>query len=249
LRPRRSAFHPRARRPPRTSRKALTWGCVFILACTGDLRFAGDGDGGLPGIGGDANDASEGDDATVSGGSKDASGSDGRTDAGVPLCRTDTDCQLPGLHCDTASGTCVECVSDAHCSGDAGWPRCDSEIHRCVVCRGSADCPPAMTCEPVTRSCLFACTDAGVCPGGRQCDSARSICVECTSKAQCPVPGRGACETATGLCTECASNADCSSPRPYCDRTRGTCAQCLSQRDCSSGSVCDFGTNSCITVR
>ncbi|WP_394850959.1 hypothetical protein [Pendulispora brunnea] len=102
-----------------------------------------------------------------------------------------------------------------------------------------------MTCEPITRKCVFTC-DAGICPGTRTCN-ARNVCIECTSTAQCSSSGR-VCETATGSCEQCTADSDCPAGRPRCDRTRGSCAQCISQNDCADGSVCDFRANTCFAI-
>lgn len=227
-------------------RSVCVLGFVVAAACTGDLRFAGDA--GPSEGGGDAGDER---DATLRDGSigrADAGeGGAGGGEGGVPGCTTDAECKVPGLHCDVPSHTCVECVSDAHCSGDAGWPHCDPQIHRCVVCRTKDDCPPGTTCESTTRSCVFTC-DAGGCPGNRRCSVSRGICIECESSAECLLPEHTVCETATGICQQCAQDGDCPAGRPHCDRTRGLCAQCLAQSDCEDGYSCDFRSNTCFAI-
>ena len=244
----------RPTRSTRPLRKGLIGAFVALLACTGDLRFAGDA-GTIPdqnepdatvrdAAGGPGSDAAGG--GGADGGGSDAGGSDGG--GGLPRCTIDPDCKVPGLHCDVVSHTCVECANNAHCSGDAGWPLCDISIHRCVVCQAPTDCPSGMTCESATRSCVFTCSAGTSCPGNRRCDSSRGICIECASKSECPLPDRNSCETATGTCTACAADGDCPSGRAHCDRTRGLCGECLSQSDCASGSVCDFRTNTFFVV-
>ncbi|WP_394822366.1 hypothetical protein [Pendulispora albinea] len=227
----------------RRSRRALIAGalaCVLVWACTGDLRFAGDA-------------------GTPSGADRDGSSDDGQRphdagaggdgggifDGGPPRCTLDAECGPFGLRCDPILRICVQCSTDAHCSGDAGWPRCDPALHRCVVCQTNSDCPPTMTCEPTTRRCVFSCEGGSGCIDGRRCDSSRGMCISCTLKSECSLLS---CETATGSCTECAGDNDCPSARPHCDRTRGLCAQCVTQHDCPQSSVCDYRSNTCVVV-
>ena len=48
--------------------------------------------------------------------------------AGSPACTSDADCGHPGYSiCDTATGTCVECLVDTHCG-------CDAEGNSCPTC-------------------------------------------------------------------------------------------------------------------
>jgi hypothetical protein len=66
--------------------------------------------------------------------------------------------------CDTAGGTCVECLSDGHCN--AIGERCSTVLRECAVpCTSSDQCPP----------------DDAI------CDGAIGFCVECRDDGDCGI--------------------------------------------------------------
>lgn len=87
-----------------------------------------------------------------------------------------------GRICNTATATCVDCLTSADCAGQV----CDPASHTCVECLTNADCPTAMP----------ACSSGHTCGG------------MCTTNASC-TQGLPVCETATHACVECLTNADC----------------------------------------
>ncbi|HSS39142.1 MAG TPA: hypothetical protein VLT58_10265, partial [Polyangia bacterium] len=53
-------------------------------------------------------------------------------------CKTDQDCPLTTLHCDSSSGQCLACVEDGNCTS-ASSAHCDAALHRCVQCGADQD--------------------------------------------------------------------------------------------------------------
>jgi Cys-rich repeat protein len=156
-------------------------------------------------------------------------------------CTGDPDCKLASLHCDTVAGTCVACVTDAHC----GKGRCDAALHRCVECGVDGDCKEGK-CEPVTRTCMRACDSLIGCHEEAPfCDFSRGVCIRCKTSIECIGE---ICDDANGRCVECTSDSQCRSERPRCDRTSGKCARCLSNADCAAGQTCDPETRSCFVI-
>lgn len=99
-------------------------------------------------------------------------------DGGVPiLC--DPAC-TGDLHCDHASGTCVSCAVDAHCT-QLTEPSCDPSTHICTGCAGDSDCA------------RFDATPF--------CDTVRGVCAACTPENEIEVCGDGVCDVITGRCT------------------------------------------------
>jgi hypothetical protein len=159
-------------------------------------------------------------------------------------CKVDTDCPLTDLHCDSASATCVECTTDAHCANE-GRRRCDTALHMCVACGTNSDCAVLDICEPTTHKCLRTCA-MGCPPPMLRCDLGSDRCVECASDAECVRPGlRHTCQLASGECVQCLSDAQCGAPAARCDPVSGNCVPCLVQADCSAG-ACDPSTHTCI---
>jgi hypothetical protein len=67
-------------------------------------------------------------------------------------CTTNGDCatSAAGNVCDTATGQCVACTSDAQCPSQLR--RCDRTTDTCVACLTSADCHDNF-CDPTTHTC------------------------------------------------------------------------------------------------
>ena len=64
-----------------------------------------------------------------------------------PACMAGMKCPMPTPYCDTASGTCVECLADAGCT-DPMRTVCVVEMGKCVECATDGDCMPGFTCSP-----------------------------------------------------------------------------------------------------
>lgn len=112
--------------------------------------------------------------------------------------------------CNTQTGTCVACLSNAECGG--ATPLCDSTTARCVSC--AVD--PARAC---VDSALPACRTTGPLAGR---------CAQCTTAdtRACAPLGFVRCDEAAGACVECLSSADCSGARPFCDLATKACQPC-----------------------
>src|SRR6476620_6438472 len=98
-----------------------------------------------------------------------------------PPCSGDGECGLPSLHCEAASGACVECTTDEHCA-IGPLPRCDLARLRCVECLQSSECPAGGVCEPSTLHCRATCTTVADCaPGSLECEfeEGHNVCEQC----------------------------------------------------------------------
>lgn len=208
----------RARRTGVAFALALGAFALALGACDGELRF----DEPPPDAGRDAPDARP---------------------PGTGLCAADADCLLPGLRCDVASQTCVQCTENAHCG--ASQPRCDPLLHRCVECASSDDCAAPLACDSSTRRCRQACREGReLCPGATRCNEVLRQCVECSENEHCRDAARGVCDRGTGRCVTCLADAACAGGR--CDVLAGACVECLSPADCpAERPLCDLGAGVC----
>jgi MYXO-CTERM domain-containing protein len=103
-----------------------------------------------------------------------------------------TRCIAPFPVCDTSSGTCVECNTNAQCSGNT--PVCQN--HVCVPCTSDAQCsnptPACQTTGPLAGSCTQCSTT-----NGTLCVAPTPVCLPgtgtcgCTTDAQCGGAGSG----------------------------------------------------------
>src|SRR5262245_51764022 len=99
-------------------------------ACTKAQRSFGDGGGGA------------GASATVGTGGTGGAGGAGGTGGGETKCGSDVDCTDQALPaCDTATGACVECLTDDTCMSDPEASICEPATHRCVECVDDSTCP------------------------------------------------------------------------------------------------------------
>lgn len=187
----------------------------------------------------------------------DAASADGSSGS-FTKCKSDPDCILANLHCDTFFGLCVECVTDSHCPG----AHCDAVKHRCVQCESKDDCPRTprtQICEPTTRTCLLTCGEgaAEVCPGTQYCVENQTLptlgnyCVQCTMNSDCASQGtKKECDRLTGRCTECDQDEECPAARPRCDRLHDICVECTTSADCPAAKpLCDPSIYSCVAAR
>jgi hypothetical protein len=162
-------------------------------------------------------------------------------------CGADSDCPEATLHCDTGSGQCVPCVVDTQCT-QPGLGRCDAALHECVACGVAGDCSGGQVCEPTSHTCLTSCADGGACPAGASCDTARGVCIGCTSDADCASAAAGhVCDTGSGQCVACTQSSQCSSPTRFCNPASNKCVQCLTGATCDDH-VCDPVTFTCVNL-
>jgi hypothetical protein len=178
---------------------------------------------------------------------------------GPIVCTSTANCRLSGLVCLTTESRCVECVAPADCPGKF----CDTVDHRCVECNSANDCLSAAVGEikpsqcTANHHCLNGCDDSmpTACPSKPgalvfACTSFSggvSLCVYCTSNAQC-APGQTC--TADHACVTCTSNASCGGATPFCDTVfTGRCVACLDSRNCTNPAtpLCDPVLLTCVS--
>jgi len=135
-----------------------------------------------------------------------------------------TDSCPPDQHCDAASSRCIPgCRADEGCTNaDAGVSRlrCDTATRSCVQCVTDSHCPTGNLC--VGSLCVMGCNDTSGCPGGQSCCG--GACVDqsanlahcgacnrrCTTANATPACRNSTC--AVGQCTvpygDCDNSAD-----------------------------------------
>ena len=165
-----------------------------------------------------------------------------------PACAIDDDCRLASLHCAAGGGGCVECDSDAHCTG-AGLPRCDRTLHRCVACVSKADCPATQNC--LAARCTTTCDDStpSACPAGTSCED--GYCYSCghDNLTCADVPATPFCLSPPWICAACRTDGDCGASAPRCDPVRHACVRCVTGADCPAAApFCDPATGACVAA-
>ncbi len=133
------------------------------------------------------------------------------------------------------SATCVECVADADCGGDAVC----APDNTCVPCHDDAaaggiddgcdDALPACIGAGTSATCVACAADAD-CETGEVCDPSNA-CVPCHDSAMTGGVDNG-CSDDTPACVGTAANA--------------TCVECEADSECDAGEVC-APDNVCVT--
>ncbi len=139
-------------------------------------------------------------------------------------------------------GTCVQCGTDAQCSGVTA--HCNPPTHTCVACIPSTGegCSPSQFCAS-DFVCVSGCRNNAGCKSG--ICLANHDCAYCESNAECS-QGR---QCGTGTCSAtCAGDGDCTGGRKCCggaciDLTRdihhcGTCALNCNANQFCTGTAC-----------
>jgi len=132
-----------------------------------------------------------------------------------------------------AKGTCVDCTSNAHCSGDT--PVCDANTGSCVMCTSSESCQgKTPICDRGQSTCVKCNGDKGS-SASNPCAAAdapfcflsganQGACGKCESDADCGGHTGDICDTKSGLCKSgCRVDTDCSSSE-WCNESVGMCA-------------------------
>ena len=129
--------------------------------------------------------------------------------------------------CESDSGLCFGCTSDADCQADAqtGGPLCLAT--GACGCAGDAGCRAGETCQPQRY-------DVDSCAVGlSQC--VRGSCAQ-----------NGFCNWDSGSCAapdSCLADSDCGSVMPFCDA--GHCVQCRARSDCLKTGQAAIGRSFC----
>lgn len=149
------------------------------------------------------------------------------------VCQSDTDCQATHqtrVHCNAAN-TCVACVTDAHCTSDAGKQACDTATNQCVAaCDSDTDC-----------------SGRGFGGGGTHCKADTHRCVGCVTSEDCIGDGgssRKICSTTANRCVECMADTDCTGSHKFCNTQSNSCYDCNADTDCS-GATPHCSQNAC----
>ncbi len=169
-----------------------------------------------------------------------------------PSCTTNADCpQLggpPAPICNTTTGACVGCQTDADCTNTTGRPLCDTERGQCSECLSNANCPDAApACNRQNGTCAVCLVDTD-CGPNYLCSQGDDRChPKCTSNADCTAPNQPLCNPLTGACVQCTSATDCLAGQPICNPDNHQCVQCVANTDCSAGTpICNVGDHRCV---
>jgi cysteine-rich repeat protein len=101
-------------------------------------------------------------------------------------------------------------------------------------CRSSAECP-GQICEPLSRTCVDACTAAADCGAGNSCDLLTGLCgsdcssIPCGAGFACRV-ARAVSSTCVPVCTAFAPGALCSAETECCSGASGLCVEASADR-------------------
>ncbi len=160
------------------------------------------------------------------------------TDITIKECDSNDDCPTDKPHCDTSTGTCVGCVSDADCSGQPATPACKTSTGKCVECTDTND-DKCVGDKPVCNNDINKCVACIIGPKSPQCVSEPDgpTCVEknnvlfcgCTTDSECGSTTSGrVCDTVIQKCIDgcrgqggngCQVEKECTSK----DTTIGKC--------------------------
>ncbi len=88
-------------------------------------------------------------------------------------CVNDDECTGNKKKCDTATGSCVECLAPTHCT-DPTKPYCQQTTSMCVGCLQDAHCSNNEKCNPSTNTCVQ-CYNQAHCAPGQQCVNEKCI--------------------------------------------------------------------------
>ena len=165
-------------------------------------------------------------------------------------CILNADCNDSRLVCNSATGTCAQCLFDTECTTVAGKPRCDSSSGNCVACLQPIDCTTALGsghyCDQATHTCGAGCKDNSDCnlSASERCEGATATapgkCVQCTKAKEATdcASSAPACD-ANGRCVICSEDKYCGGGTPRCDLITQTCVACLPSHN-ATGEDCGY---------
>ncbi len=156
-----------------------------------------------------------------------------------------------GVVCDEDNDTCVECVSDDNCTGDA--PYCHA--NQCVECRDNGDCPEdgdpcngtevcsSGTCGSTGDPCPGQICIPNVVPSSQPASALPPdyICQDCVSDDNCTDElycngaeycSNGTCYSEGDPCIEQGSSLP-AAYGPICDEANDACVECVSDDNCT----------------
>jgi V8-like Glu-specific endopeptidase len=165
--------------------------------------------------------------------------------ASCVTCVSDGQCKGTTPACNTTTHTCVACTSDTQCKGTT--PACNTTAHTCVACTSDTQCKgSAPACNAPTHTCV-ACTSDAQCHGATPaCNTTTHACVACTTNAQCGGT-TATCNTATHACVSCMTNAQCGGEMPACNTTTHACVSCMTNAQCGGATpACNTTTHACV---
>jgi Cys-rich repeat protein len=158
-----------------------------------------------------------------------------RNNTCTPGCSSNQPCPQ-GQVC-SPGGQCVQCVSDAQCSG--ATPRCHSATNTCVACLpGPGDnCPVGQYCR-ADFVCERGCKTGADCPSGVcLADHSCQGCVDDTQCAAGKVCQNGTCIDMCGPAAACGTSLDCCAG--HCKNLQNDVAHCgACGRACATGQAC-----------
>ena len=175
------------------------------------------------------------------GGVNTAGGASGIAGRSTTACGALSECTA-GTHC--ADEECVQCTADADCAV-YGFPRCETNRHRCVACLGTSDCEHGFACDSLANRCLRTCLDDDTCRASAHgCDERRQVCYQCDEDRECVISTVGhLCASDGSGCVQCRKESDC--PAQHCDQLSGRCVECRAAGDCAS-QICNPTTFTCV---
>lgn len=177
----------------------------------------------------------------------------------------DEGCQILGcpdeLVCNTATGICVDCVTNAECGANG---TCDPTSNKCSCEPGFHLCDGACASNDSVDSCGSSCDPCPTDPNGTAtCDGSScgltcedplildpgtNSCVGCTTNNDCGGASASVC-AAGGACEPCADNAGCAHVPGLSTCDGGTCVECTAADDSAcAGNSCDLFDGTCTTT-
>ncbi len=143
-------------------------------------------------------------------------------------------------HCDATSSRCLPgCRADEGCAGSDGGAslRCDTATRTCVECVTDDHCPAGRLCSG--QRCVSGCSATRACPSGQSCCSGACIDVA-VNVAHCGACDRR-CDVANGA-PACSAGAcgvgTCTAPFADCNRTASDGCEANTQTSLSHCGAC-----------